>query len=186
MNYENMSVAVIQIPEEVKENGRIVAEARSSMNKTSYEDEITYLMCDWAFSEWCVRNRLWHEWTGDDEHCEFTCEARGTGQIIGVAVHSVFAGMDFDEAIEGIRTTFYFVHTNPQVDVHVLVRYDGKQCFIYGGAHAEHIKRKGDIWELRPMVLNLPADRIPVDANLLAIGLMQTDEEQHPLDGLLD
>jgi hypothetical protein len=185
MNYENMSVAVIQIPEEVKENGRLVAEAESTYYGRDYETEVIQLMVDWAFSEYCVRNRLWHEWQDDDDGV-FTCEARGTGQLLTVAVHGIYAGKDFDESREGLRTSFHYVHTNPQIDVHVLVRYDGKQCFIYGGAAAEHIKRKADVYELRPMVLNLPADRIPVDANLLAIGLMQTDEEQHPLDGLLD
>ena len=186
MTRENLAVAVIKITDEVKENARAVAEAFAMYNELDYEDCFIYLICEFGFSEWCVRNRLWHEWNTDTDFGNFTCETRDNGRMIGVHVHALWAGSDFDPATEGIRCKFYDVHTNPQVDLHVLARYDGDHVHIYGGAAGEQIKQNGDIYELRPMVLNLPAEQIPVPADLLAVGLMQTEDEQYPLDGLLD
>ena len=186
MKHENMSVAVIKIPEHVKEMGAELAEAHAALfDDLSYERAVTELMCDWAFSEWLVRNRIYHEWDSEFGN-EFTCEAMYTGQLIGVKIHSIYAGEDFDPATEGIRTPFYDVHTNTDIDCHVLVRYDGENAYIYGCAAAEHIKQKANIWELRPMILQLEADALPVGADLLLAGLGRTEEEQHPLDGLLD
>ena len=186
MNSDNLAVACIKITDEVRDNARAVAEAFAMYNELEYEACFVELICEFGFSEWCVRNRLWHQWNLEATFGNFTCETRDNGRLIGVHVHALYAGADFDPNTEGIRATFYDIHTNPQVELHVLARYDGQHVHIYGGAAAAHIKEQGDIYELRPMVLNLPAVEIPVPADLLVVGLMQTDEEQHPLGGLLD
>lgn len=177
-----MCMAVVHIPDHVKHLGKKVAESLAAYSPEPYEKIVTDLMCEWAVSKHLCSHNLYHEW-GGYPGSGFTGLMRIAGAEMRFKVSTVFAET-FDTTSDGIRVSHYDLVLD-DVDFYICTGYDGKVVYIVGTAAGSFITRAADIFEHRPKVYNLPAERVPNTIEFFKERLQESEGYQVPLDGFL-
>lgn len=156
-----------------------------------YEAHVTALTTEWAFSKWLLSKNVFHEWNqtiGLGFSCEstFSCKRPFARQLIGVHVSAVYSNCGFNTADDGIRVSNHYLSKYRDVAWYVCSGYDGQRVYIAGAAQPDYIRRNADIFEIWPMIYNLPADRLQVPANEFLRWLSGSMVKGQPLGGFLD
>lgn len=178
-----MHIAVINIPEHVKHLGKEVATSLAAYSPEPYETIVTNLMCEWAVSKHLCSRGLHHEW-GGYPGAGFTSRMKLVGAELTFKVVSQYSDGGFNAAVDGIRISHYDIVLD-DVDFYVCTGYDGTAVYIVGTAAGSFIQRAADVFEKRPLIYNLPAERVPNTVEFFAERLQEAGEKQIPLDGFL-
>ena len=148
-------------------------------------DVALHLIGQWAFSRWCVNNRIYHQWCYSDSPNDFTCEGSTTGQLFGVCCIPFEAGWNFNEATDGIRISRYRWMHEECVTFYLCMRFDGSKVHFYGASEWTDFA-DANIFAMRPTVYEVPVDELAWTTDQLLEVLRDTDEQQTILESVFE
>ena len=191
---ESGRAEIITVPKAVR--GRINSKAKQlaefgqrtkGFKGRSYTaaDVALHLIGQWAFSRWCVNNRIYHQWSYSESPNDFTCEGSTTGQLFGVCCIPFEAGWNFNEATDGIRISRYRWMHEECVTFYLCMRFDGSKVHFYGASEWTDFA-DANIFAMRPTVYEVPVDELAWTTDQLLEVLRDTDEQQTILEGVFE
>ena len=177
------------VPEQVrfkaKEYAQKHCESSSSFagRNRMFTDLLLDCVCGWAFSKWCTQNNIWHECNYSDANDADVIVEDTTLGLSSFVISSRFAGGGIDPSREGVRITNWRLE-NEDVDFYLSASFDSRTVTFYGLAEKKSIQNNQYVWDLRPLVYDMPADHMTGTMRLFTEACRKTEEKQEVFGGL--
>ena len=183
---QNPDLVYVFVPEWVRTNAKIYAEKNKVQDpyhnyagrSRSFSAMLLDCICGWAFSKWCTQMKIWHECNYcDDNDVDVIVEDHTLGLSKFIICGRFASDLGLYPGIEGIRISNYRLEKE-DTDFYLSDSFDGQTVTFYGLAEKRSIQQPMYVWDMRPMIFDMPAEDFAGSMDLFKIACKKTDEKQ--------